>query len=340
MIKTPDGLIETPELTEARRIRLLSDVLSRIRLSGAIFLRGEYSAPWAFDSPEAPDLVNLLAPDASRLVLFHVVREGRAWVSARGELIDLEPGDLAVLPHADRHVMGSRPERTDPVPIADLLPPLPWQGVPVCSFAGGGENTGVVCGYLRCDELLFNSFMRQLPAVLRVRPPVGASSELIRACVNYALDERSHPRTGGAPLATRMPEMLLIEALRIYSEDSTSDKGWLAAISDPVVGRALSLLHSEPTFRWTVGELASRAATSRSVLDERFRRFLGGPPMRYLTEWRLQLAADLMKDTTAKLADIAQSVGYGSEEAFSRAFHRYLGASPGHWRVTHRLNGM
>jgi AraC-like DNA-binding protein len=228
--------------------------------------------------------------------------------------------------------MGSRPERAEPVPIAELLPPPPWQGVPVCRFNGGGQNTGVVCGYLKCDELLFNSFMRHLPPVFRVRPPQGSVSDLIQACINYALDERSHPRRGSAPLTTRMPELLLVEALRLYCEDSTSESGWLTAISDPVVGRALGLIHAEPARRWTVEELASRAATSRSVLDERFRNLLGQPPMRYLTEWRMQIAADLMKDTPAKLATIANTVGYGSEEAFSRAFQRYLGVSPGHWR--------
>jgi AraC-like DNA-binding protein len=333
MIATPDSLTETPSVADERhRTDLLSDALSRIRLSGAIFLRGEYAAPWAFDSPDSRDLVDLLAPGAQRLVLFHIVREGRAWVDARGERIELEPGDLAVLPHADRHLMGSRAGQTEPIPIAELLPPPPWQGVPVCRFDGGGETTVVVCGYLKCDELLFNSFMRQLPAVFRVRPPKGPISDLISACVNYALDERSHSRSGGAPLMTRMPELLLVEALRLYSEDSTSNTGWLAAINDPVVGRALAQLHTEPARRWTVEELACRAATSRSVLDERFRKLLGQPPMRYLTEWRMQLAADLMKDTPTKLAAIAHTIGYGSEEAFSRAFQRHLGTSPSQWR--------
>lgn len=341
MIEKPDRLIESPDVADGRhRTDLLSDVLSRIRLSGSLFLRGEYSAPWAFDSPESRDLVDLLAPGAQRLILFHILREGAAWVGAHGERVDLEPGDLAILPHADRHLMGSRPERAEPVPIADLLPPPPWQGVPVCRFDGGGQNTGVVCGYLKCDELLFNAFMRRLPPVFRVRPPDGPISDLIGACINYALDERSHPRHGSAPLMSRMPELLLIEALRLYSEDSASDSGWLAAISDPIVGRALAMLHAEPARRWTVMKLAYHTATSRSVLDERFRRLLGQPPMRYLTEWRMQIAAGLMKDTGAKLAAIANTVGYGSDEAFSRAFQRHLGVSPGQWRSELQESGM
>lgn len=333
MIETPDRLIGTPGFPAERdRAALLSDVLSRVRLDGAMFLRGEYSARWAFDSPESRDLVDLLAPGAQRLVLFHIVREGQAWVGARGTRIDLEAGDVAVLPHADRHLMGSISEPVEPVPIADLLPPPPWQGVPTCRFDGGGARTHVVCGYLRCDDLLFNSFMRRLPPVFRVRPPKGPVCDLFSACVNYAIDERAHSPRGGAPLTARMPELLLIEALRLYSEQDARDTGWLAAINDAVVSRALALLHAEPARRWTVEELARRAATSRSVLDERFRSRLGQSPMRYLAEWRIQLAADLLKDTPAKLAAIAETVGYGSEEAFSRAFQRHLGTSPAHWR--------
>jgi AraC-like DNA-binding protein len=338
MTGTPDDMIENPDrVTDRNKTDLLSDVLSRVRLSGAIFLRGEYAAPWAFDSPESRDLVALLAPGAPRLVLFHVVKQGLAWVSARGERIELEPGDLAVLPHADRHLMGSM-EHAEPIPIASLLPPPPWQGVPVCRFDGGGQTTEVVCGYLKCDDLLFNSLLRHLPPLFRVRPPAGPTRDLIQACIGYALDESRHTRDSGITLTARMPELLLIEALRLYSEQSVVDTGWLAAINDAIVGRALALMHAEPGRKWTVEELARRAATSRSVLDERFRRLLGQSPMRYAAEWRMQLAAEQLRNTPAKLADIAQVVGYGSEEAFSRAFQRHVGVAPAQWRSGAQAN--
>jgi AraC-like DNA-binding protein len=332
MTQTPDAMIKAPDRAAERdRTDLLSDVLSRVRLAGAIFLRGEYAAPWAFDSPESHDLVALLAPGAERLVLFHVIREGRAWVTVGNDRIELEAGDVAVLPHADRHLMGSV-QPAQPIPIAELLPPPPWQGLPVCRFDGGGEKTEVVCGYLKCDDLLFNSFLRRLPPLFRVRPPAGPTAELIQACMRYALDESNHTRQGVVTLMARMPEMLLIEALRLHSEQSAPGTGWLAAINDAVVSRALALLHAEPGRKWTVDELARRAATSRSVLDERFRSLLGQPPMRYVAEWRMQLAAEMLKTTPAKLADIAQAIGYGSEEAFSRAFQRHVGMAPAQWR--------
>jgi AraC-like DNA-binding protein len=336
MIATPEHLIEAPEAPAAlAEADLLSDVLSHVRLCGAIFLRGEYSAPWAFDSPESDELRKMLAPGAERLVLFHIIREGRAWVSAEGQEIEAVAGDIVVLPYGHRHVMGS-PEATDIRPIAELLPPPPWPSMPVCRFAGGGDNTGLVCGYLQCDELLFNAFLRRLPPLFRVRPEPGPAADWMAACVAYALTETEQPRQGRGIVMTRLPELLFVEALRLFAEQGSGKGGWLAALKDPVAGRALGLLHADPAHGWTTEELARRAATSRSVLGERFRALLGQSPIQYLTQWRMQVAADLLRTTGLKLSEIAERCGYGSEEAFSRAFRRQLGQWPAHWRETQR----
>jgi AraC-like DNA-binding protein len=331
MIEMPDELTEMPTLARGDH-DLLSEVLSHVRLSGAIFLRGEYSAPWALDSPEPDELISVVAPGAERLILFHIVRQGEAWISAKGERLDIEAGDLVVLPYADRHVMGSHADAM-PLPIADLLPQPPWQDMPVCRFDGGGDCTSVVCAYLKCEDLLFNPFLRRLPPLFRVRPREGAAAELFQACISYALDESAQRRLGRNTMFSRLPELLFVEALRLYAEQiAAEDTGWLAALNDPVVSRALALLHREPAHRWTVEELARRSVTSRSVLDERFRRLLDRSPMRYLTEWRMQMATDLLRATSMKLAAVAEQTGYGSEEAFSRAFARHLGMSPARWR--------
>lgn len=314
-------------------VDLLSNVLGSIRLSGAMFLRGDYSAPWALDSPESQDLSNLLAPEAERLILFHIIRKGRAWVSAKTARVEAEAGDLVILPHADRHLMGSLPDSPKPIPIADLLPPTPWHGIPVCRFDGGGEETGVVCGYLTCDELIFNSFLKSLPPLMCIRPPSGSAAELFNACVNFALDENKEARMGRVPLSSRVPEMLLIEALRLYSSTTDSTSGWLAAAKDPVLRRALEKVHGDPGKAWTVAELASAAHASATVLTERFNSILGKTPTRYLTELRMQLAADALARTSNKIATIAESIGYGSEEAFSRAFKKHVGLAPASWRT-------
>lgn len=309
---------------------LLADVLSRIRLAGAIFMRGEYSEPWAFETPTSPQLVKMLAKGSERLIPFHVVRAGRAWVDGDDLHRELQVGDLAILPHAQQHRLGGGPLPLRAVPIGELIPPLPWTSMPVVRLDGGGERTEIVCGYFRCDELLFNSVIRHLPAIFVVRPE-GPVADFFTATMNYVMSEA--PVTGmEAPLTARLPELIFAEALRLFSAAGSRDNGWLAATLDPVIGRALAHLHADPARDWTVDDLAREAGTSRSVLADRFSRLLEQSPMQYLTEWRMQIAANLLRSGGLKIADIAERVGYGSDAAFSRAFHRQVGVWPADFR--------
>jgi len=335
MTETPDVLTEAPRVAHTGdRTSLLSDVLSHVRLSGALFLKGRFTEPWAFDSPGSCVLAELLSPGAERLIVFHKVIEGRAWVSANGHHVELEAGDLAILPSSHRHLMGG-PGLVDPVPISMLLPPTPWDGIPVITHGGGGaDGAEMVCGYFACDELLFNAFLRSLPPVVKVRPE-GSTAALLDAALTYALEDGE--LCGGTIQAKRVPELLLVEALRLYSEKSEPATGWLAATGDIIVSRALKLMHDDPVRDWSVDDLARGAHTSRSVLGERFRALLGQSPIRYLVEWRMQLAAGLLRSTQLRLAAIAERAGYGSEAAFSRAFRRHLGQSPAEWRDNNRV---
>lgn len=333
MIGTPSLLTETPALPLAvARNDLLADLLAQVHLSGALYLKGHYNSPWALDSPQTDQLVALLSPGAERLIPFHIVRSGRAYSTAGGVRVEAEARDLIVVPHAHQHVLGG-PEPHEPVFIGSLLPPQPWGTMPVCRIDGGGELAEIDCGYFSCDELLFNTVLRHLPPVFVVRP-TGTAAQLLLAAMDVAVEEAS--RNGGfqSPLNARLPELLLVEALRLYSEGNPLATGWLAATGDPIVGRALRLIHDDPVFDWTVDELAKRAATSRSVLGERFRELLAQSPMAYVAEWRMQIAANLLRTTALKLAEIAERCGYGSEPAFSRAFNRHVGMSPAQWRDT------
>lgn len=172
-----------------------------------------------------------------------------------------------------------------------------------------------MCGYLRGDAVLFDPVLRALPSLFVVRPPASPAA--------------------ASPTNQRLPELLFTEMLRIYLDESRDAEltGWLAALRDPVVGQALSLLHSDPAHDWTVAELAMAVAASKTVLVNRFHQLLGRPPIRYLTEWRLNLASGLLRTTGFGVGEIGAKVGYNSEEAFSRAFKRELGKAPAHWRV-------
>jgi AraC-like DNA-binding protein len=332
MTRKPIELTDSPERGPAP-VDLVSDVLSMLRLAGAIFLRAEFTSPWAYESPPPDDLASVLETSAERLILFHIIAEGQCWIrTTRGNLLDLCAGDVVVLPYADQHIVGS-PERVPPSPIGELIPPPPWDQFPVVRYGGGGERTTIVCGYLHCDDPIFNPLLRTLPPLFSVQPPDGPAAAWISSSLQYALDAAEGRRTVSPSVALRLPEIVFGEVLRLYVESPTSvPSAWLAAVRDPVVGPALVEIHANPERRWTIDDLAKRVAYSRSTLDERFRRLLGRAPMQYLGEWRLQVAANLLQETKLSVAEVAHRVGYESEEAFNRAFKRTMGSPPAQWR--------
>ena len=339
MTQTPPPLTRTPVPAPSKGIRdpfeVVPQVLDLVRLTGAIFFRSEFCSPWSYTSPPTQELAGALPPGSGSLVMFHIVAEGHCWVALEdGVRHDLSRGDVVVMPYGDAHSFGS-PEDAEPVPITTLLPPRPWDEFPHIEHGGAGERTQVVCGYLRGDAVLFDPVLRALPTLFVVRPPPGPAATWVTASAEYALLVSQSPVPAPSLMQGRLPELLFTEVLRIHLADSQDGDltGWLAALRDPVVGQALSLLHAEPARSWTVAELARAVAASRTVLVERFQHFLGRPPIRYLTEWRLSLASGLLRTTGLGVGEVATRVGYTSEEAFSRAFKRALGQAPTHWRA-------
>lgn len=333
MTAQPKPMTEAPQGDAAERVRRVREGLSCLHLSGAIFIRAEFSAPWAYASPESEEIMQFLQPRGRRVVLFHIFTEGACRIAVEGgDETDIRAGDIAIFPAASRHRMGD-PAHDRPVPVREMMPPLPWTAFPVIRHGGGGAPTEMVCGYLLCDDLPLNPVLGSLPPLLRVRPtPGGPLGRWVQASVDYAFHAGSAAATAD-PLLQRLPELLFMECVCEYVEGrEMGDAGWLAALADPIVGRALACMHRAPEEGWTVELLARKAATSRSVLDERFRALLGRAPMSYLTAWRLQLAARRLRSSTDTLAEISEAVGYASEASFSRAFKRHAGVSPGQWR--------
>jgi AraC-like DNA-binding protein len=310
----------------------LDDALAQLRLDGAIFFRAEMTEAWSYESPPT-EMASLLRPGAERLIMFHIVAAGRCWVSVDGqERHWASAGDVIVLPYGDQHRVGGTDD-AEIVPILDLLDPPPWATLPVLRYGAGGARTDVVCGYLHSEDPLFNPDMSALPPVFVVRPPDGPAKQWITASVEYALAAGSASLPDPPP-STRLPEALLTEILRIHLMTAPAiERGWIAALHDPVLAPAMAELHAEPGRKWTVADLAASAAVSRSLLDERFRQVLGLSPIRYLTEWRMHVAEALLAGSDAPVSTIARRVGYDSEEAFSRAFKRATGRAPSHWRT-------
>ena len=320
---------------EPRALDPLSDVLRAVRLNGAHFFCVEASAPWVVEAAEATALAPRILPDSEHLISYHVVARGRCFGGLRhGERIALEAGDVIVFPQGDRHIMASSPE-LQPGEEDRLVGSPPRFPVPVTfgddlGRSGPSVRTALVCGFLGCDRRPFNPLLATLPPVIHMR---GTPEGALAAFSRQAVEESKAERSGATLFLTRLSELMFIEVVRRYVESRSGDGvGWLAALRDPAVGKALALLHEQPARAWTLPDLAGAASVSRSVLAERFASLVGQPPMQYLTHWRLQLAAGLLANSSSKVATVAASVGWESEAAFSRAFKRAVGVSPSEWR--------
>ncbi|MGE5225665.1 MAG: AraC family transcriptional regulator [Planctomycetaceae bacterium] len=328
-------MIRTPDRTTAQSDPSpLEAALSGLQLDGAIFFRSEFTEAWAFTSPAAGgEMAQALRPGAERLIMFHIVAEGSCWVAGPdGERHRANEGDVIVLPYGDPYEMGGAVQ-TSSVPIFSLLSPPPWSVLPVLRHGDGGERTDVVCGYLHSSDPLFDPRMGVFPSVFVVRPPEGPAARWLRASVEYAL-EISSGASRSDTTSTRLPELLLTEMLRVHLASAPSaGRGWINALRDPALAPALACLHADPARAWTVSQLAHEAAVSRSLLDQRFREVLGLSPIRYLTQWRMHLAVELLGSSDLSVAQVARRVGYDSQEAFSRAFKRRMGEAPTAWRA-------
>ncbi len=313
----------------------LAAALAQVQLSGAIFLRGELTESWAYESLPSKDIAALLAPDAARMVIFHVVVSGSCWTEAGSHKVWASAGDIIVLPYNDQHRMGGL-EPADLIPIAELIEPPPWTSIPRVVHGSGGPSTEFVCGYLACDDQLFDPRLAVFPPVFVVTPPEGPLQSWVRASSDLLLQQTSQVTDDRIVTPTDIPQLLLREVLRLHLANApATDTGWLAALRDPVVAPALAAMHNDPSQKWTLADLAREATVSSTVLDDRFRSLLGLAPIRYLTTWRMHVAEDLLRTTTLSVTAVARRVGYGSDEAFSRAFKREHGSSPSVWREVH-----
>jgi AraC-like DNA-binding protein len=311
----------------------LSETLRVVRLVGAIFINGRFTAPWCYQSPTADSAAPFLEPGVERVVIFHLITEGECFVELGSEPpLRLIAGDAVIFPQGDAHRMTSQPGLPPAAGGARLdavLARRPRQ----LAYGGGGATTRLVCGYLACDARLARMLLAGLPPVVRVNVRGSNAGAWLEASVRYALAEARSPRPGGAGVLAKLSEVLFIEVLRLYMNEQREGRtGWLAGVGDRIVGAALNALHKSPAHAWTLEELARTAGTSRSVLAERFQQLVGSSPMQYLTQWRMLLASNLLCRSNAPLASIAQDVGYQTDTAFSRAFRREYGSPPAAWR--------
>lgn len=309
---------------------VVTDVLRAVRLDAAFFYKVSASEPWRAESSPARAKQSGILPRSEHLIAYHVLVEGECWGGIDGQpLRAMRAGDVIVFPGSGRQCMSSERARQVQMPPVEMprAERLPFE----VRMGGGGRVASFVCGFFGCDLRPFNPMISALPEVLLVH---GGGEGWLSTFVQQALAETAERRAGGELVVTRLAELMFIEVLRRHIDSLAQDgTGWFAGLRDEIVGRALQLLHARPARDWSLDELAREASCSRSVLAERFASLVGEPPMQYLARWRMQLAAQQLRDSAAKVYSVAHAVGYDSEAAFSRAFKRFVGSSPARWRA-------
>jgi AraC-like DNA-binding protein len=314
----------------------LSEVLRSVHIESASYGVAEFSAPWCVRGEAGVREPHPRSAGTDHIVCFHFVLEGgcRLGLVDGRDTTEASAGDLVLLPHDDRHIIGSdlhlSPATFQPARISVGL---------AASNAGGADGmTRLISGSFAFTPHLVRPLLEMLPRVLRVPAAAGPAGRLLGALLRAGAQESAHARPGSAPLLAKLAELIFVEVLRSHIEQqASSNRVWLAGAHDTRIGRAVALLHRDPSRQWTVEGLAGAVAMCRSALAERFAAAVGHPPMHYLRRLRLALAAKQLRAGREAIGRIAERSGYESETAFSRAFKREFGASPASWRRAARV---
>jgi AraC-like DNA-binding protein len=334
----PRNFADSAEDRQEYKMDAFSEILSGVKLNGAVFFTAEFSAPWGLSVPAPNITAAILGLGAAHLLLYHLVIEGGALIELTdGQCTELRPGDVVIFAHGDPHHMSSGKGAKPPFPNYGITAKIKSRDLTPLLAGGGGEISRFVCGYMTCDPYLSRPILSGLPPVFKVNIRTDRSGHWLENSIMHLVEEAASGQIGSEAMLAKLSEALFVDTLRRYVAGLPEQQtGWLAGTRDPIVGKSLGLLHSRVAHPWTIADLADQVGISRSALVERFTRYLAEPPMAYLTRWRLQLAARSLERTSRGVADIAADVGYESEAAFNRAFKREFGQPPGRYRSDHK----
>jgi len=337
MLNTPASFAETT--TFGPRTDVLSDVLASLRVTGSLLLAEDYAPPWGIAVPSSREIAALLGVGRDvRVVAFHLVTRGRVEVRPEGgEARVVEAGEVAVCVDGAAHRLGQgRISQVVPLPLLMAGHTNPFRP----AWTPCAEDAALVCGVFFLRHTHLNPLIDALPPLLHVAAPRETPGRPLHAAAALLAREVGHPRDGSGYVVARLIEVLCADVVRAAmacGAEGEGTVGWFQGLRDPLIGRALALVHAQPGLDWSVGHLGREVGLSPSRLAARFSAVVGESPMAYVTRWRMRLACDLLADTERGVGDIAARVGYTSVAAFNRAFKRYVGAPPAARRAGARI---
>ncbi|WP_338710005.1 AraC family transcriptional regulator [Streptomyces virginiae] len=304
---------------------VLTDVLAVTKTGGTATARLSASAPWGVEMSDVP------------VAAFHAVIQGACWLRLPGmEPIQLVAGDITLMAAGGGHALSSEP--TGPLTsLEDILRAQPEGSSSEVVIPGPGPAAKVICGGYRYSSQANHPLLSLLPPVVHLPADQSPGRRDLADCLRMLASELLERGPGSQTLVDRLVDVLLVHIVRQWlTSHDDAGASWLRGLRDPEVAATIALMHERPAHPWTIEELARRGGVSRATLVRRFTALAGEPPQSYLTRWRMELAARSLREGREPLGAIAGSVGYTSEFAFSRAFTRARGESPGRYRSAHR----
>lgn len=304
---------------------LLTDILHSLRLRGNLYFRTDLSKPWG-----------IAVPADGKVARFHLVIKGECWVGIGNDddSFFIAEGDLIIIPHGNSHRLMDAPER-DCRPLQEVLEEQKYAGNGVLSYGGRGTTVTLVCGYFSFDEDVMHPLVETLPRKIHIKGSDTLNFMWLETVMKFIGSEATANDLGSRAIMERLSEILFIQVIRAYSTIARVNVGYLAALGDDSLKRALQRMHCEPEKKWTLEKLSRAAGLSRSAFAEKFKTVMGMSPILYLTRWRMLLAKIALREGKLSIVEIAEQVGYQSDSGFTTAFKREFNTSPALFRNLH-----
>lgn len=303
---------------------VLSEILESIKFQSWFFCQSHLSAPWGITFP------------GGQLAAIHLILEHECWITVEDveQPYHLTAGDIAILPLDRSHTIKDHPD-SYAVPLHDIPELKLEQTYTTLRHGGVGATTKLLTASYQVETLLPHMFLEGFPPLIRIDRDNLDRTSLIQASLDLAELEMDQAKPGVSTVLRRLSEIVFVQALRTYLKAPHGYQGWLAALTDEDLGPVMAALHRTPEHKWKLEEMADLANVSRSSFAARFKTVVGTTPLDYLTQWRMYLAANLLSEEGASVAEVAARIGYESEQSFTRAFRRQMGISPGRYRIRH-----